>query len=302
MGIDKASTKLLLKESLRRPFTGRLLTLGRMDVMVTLQELRKFAAAMGARLSDPGTATLADKSEFAALRYLSDQTLFRSIGFEDVAATDYSDFEGARYQFDLNKPDLPPELLGSFDVIIDSGTSEHVFHIPQVLSNIHRMLRVGGRAIHLSPSSNHIDHGFYMFSPTLFWDYYTANGYTINTIQVIRYTQRHSIDPWEVSNYTPGCLSDVSFGGLDDGMYAIYCIVTKREASTEGKVPQQGLYVRTWSPEEPPEKSKVKEWVKGIPVVAPAARSLLRLARSARNRAATLTRRKGLGLKVVARY
>ena len=60
-------------------------------------------------------------------------------------------------------------------MIIDGGTMEHIFHIPNVLNNIYRMLRVGGRIIHISPSSNYVDHGFYSFSPTLFYDFYQTN-------------------------------------------------------------------------------------------------------------------------------
>src|SRR5207249_3920994 len=98
-------------------------------------------------------------------------TFFKALGFSEVAAMDYSDFESARYIHDLNSSEPPEHLLENFDVIIDGGTIEHVFHIPNVLNSIHKMLRPHGRTIHMSPSSNHIDHGFYMFSPTLFWDF-----------------------------------------------------------------------------------------------------------------------------------
>jgi hypothetical protein len=50
-------------------------------------------------------------------------------------------------------------LVGQFDVVLDSGTIEHVFHIPDALKNV-LSLAQGGRVICMSPSSNHVDNGF----------------------------------------------------------------------------------------------------------------------------------------------
>ena len=82
---------------------------------------------------------------------------------------------------------MPPELKEAFHVVLDPGSIDHVFYLPNSLKNIFQMLKIGGRCIHISPSSNHIDHGFYMFSPTLFWDYYTENKFSLNSINVIQY-------------------------------------------------------------------------------------------------------------------
>ena len=65
--------------------------------------------------------------------------------------------------------------------LLDSGTLEHVFHLPNALKSVVELAKVGGRVMLLSPSSNHFDHGFYMFSPTLFYDYFSANGLRIET-------------------------------------------------------------------------------------------------------------------------
>src|SRR5205814_1882285 len=105
--------------------------------------------------------------------------------------------------FDLNCGDLPEELKESFDVVLDPGTIEHVFHIPHSLKNIFHMLRLGGRVIHISPSSNHMDHGFYMFSPTFFWDYYTANQFDLSFVKIIRYKPQW-VFPWKIASYSPG--------------------------------------------------------------------------------------------------
>jgi hypothetical protein len=40
-----------------------------------------------------------------------------------------------------------------------------------------RLAKIGGRVIHHVPINNWVDHGFYQFSPTLFFDFYQANGF-----------------------------------------------------------------------------------------------------------------------------
>lgn len=68
---------------------------------------------------------------------------------------------------------------------------EHVFHAPNVLASVHEFLSVNGRAIHNTPASNSIDHGFYSFSPCLYHEYYTANGYEIETAYLLDYGTRY---------------------------------------------------------------------------------------------------------------
>jgi SAM-dependent methyltransferase len=162
------------------------------------------------------------------------------LGFSSIHSIDVSNYEGAAEIFDLNSASVPTHLAGAFDFIVDGGTIEHVFHLPNVLNNIYRMLKVGGRILHVAPSSNHVDHGFYMFSPTLFVDYYTVNRFELNCVQVFRYTQQHASDSWELSDYVPGCLDPISFGGLDDSLYGVAVVATKREESTGNAIPIQG--------------------------------------------------------------
>ena len=253
MGISIGGAKLLLAEAARRPFQGRVLTLGKQDVHVTTGILEQIASEAGVRLGRVTPVTYAQKPLLHGNlgdRCISDRFFFQSLGFSEVASLDNSDYEGADYVFDLNRADLPEVLLERFDVIYDGGTIEHIFHVPNVLNNIFRMLAGGGRVIHHAPSSNYMDHGFYMFSPTLFWDFYAANDFDINDIKVIRHTPAYNTDPWEISDYTPHCLDPVSFGGLDDGLYAINCVATKTPGATGSRIPQQRFFTRLWQPKK----------------------------------------------------
>jgi hypothetical protein len=227
---------------------------------------------------------------------------------------DCSEYEQAHIIFDLNERECPEHLKGRYDFIIDSGTMEHVFHVPNFLTNVHAMLRPGGRVMHLTPSSNYIEHGFYCFSPTFFADYYSVNNYEINTMQVVKHAPQPEV-PWEISDYSPGCLDPVCFGGLDDGMYLTLCIVTKTPNSTCTAIPQQGRFRSEWAralaarqsaavaslPLEPAPMgptAKLKQFVKDRPLLYHPLRKL----RHVISPPPSASPKKGLGLEVVARY
>jgi len=250
VGIAKAQTEILLRENLRRKLEGDVLQLGRQAIFLSEADMQALARKVGTTLNRSGAAELSWDKGLASRGFLSDKSFFRLLGFSKCEALDYSDFEGADHIFDLNAEEVPPHLRNRYDFIVDGGTIEHVFHLPNTLRNIFSMLKVGGRILHISPSSNHIDHGFYMFSPTFFADYYATNKFEIDLAQVARYTPRHDVDPWLSSNYTPGCLDPVSFGGLDDAMYTVIFLATKTAESTAGVVPQQGFYNRIYGKPE----------------------------------------------------
>jgi len=248
MGLSPSSLQMLLREASRRSFDGILLTLGRQDVAFSYDFLVKNAGEYGVLLRNlnPNEIQLASKPDAVRQGYISDECLYKALGFSSFQALDCSDYESAHIMFDLNKSEIPKKLVDAFDVILNGGTIEHIFHLPNALNNLYRMLKVGGRIIHIAPSSNYIDHGFVMFSPAFFWDFYSANNFEINTIQLIRHTKQADTDPWHFYDYLPGSLDHLSFGGLDNALYAIVCIVTKTENSTGNIIPQQGYYLRVY--------------------------------------------------------
>jgi hypothetical protein len=318
MGLALNAVKMLLRESIRKPLGGRVLTLGRQTVQFTAVDLRASAAEFGVALAPVRDTTLSIFPHLAAKGYLSDDSLFELLGFSEFESMDYSDFEKAHITFDLNKSECPEHLKCRYDFIIDSGTMEHVFHVPNLLANLHAMLRPGGRVMHLSPAANYIDHGFYCFSPTFFNDYYSANKYELNVMQMVKHTPQPEI-PWELSDYSPGCLGPVSFGGLDDAAYHTLCVATKTPNSTSEVIPQQGIY-RTWwvkaddsastpqrsaatplplGPALTGRRAKLKKFIKDRPLIYG---PLRKLRHAITPRPTLVPPRKGLGLEVVARY
>lgn len=119
--------------------------------------------------------------------------------------------------------------------------------------------------MHGSPSSNAFQHGFYMFSPCFFFDYYKANGYDILGSWLMRYrvNGNRELTTCEVMECWPESqgLKALSYiGSLDARYYAINIIVRKSTSSTAGVVPQQGYYTSVWS-EVGPEGGQSKESV-----------------------------------------
>lgn len=265
VGIAGSAARLLLKDHAENPFGGSVLQLGRQTCAFTRGDLRVWAARAGARLC---RETL-DRTRGA----LDDVAFFGALGFDEVVSLDVSSFEGATCIADLNDP-LPASLRERFDLVFNGGTLEHVFNVPGALANVHHALRIGGRAVHICPASQQVDHGLYSFSPTLFLDYYSANRYEIAHAYV--FEARTWESPWTAYHYGPTEAARVAqhvnrpFGFR--GIVGTWFCVRKTLSSTASVVPQQGFYRKLWE-----EQLGMKAAVKSRPraVVRKALQSLM---------------------------
>jgi hypothetical protein len=259
VGIPRGTARLLLDEGRERPFTGALLELGRMTVYFTDAELARWAALQRAPLAAPPPAglELSHVPALADLGCLSDRAFFHRLGFASVESADVSAWEGADHVVDLNQP-VPDALAGRFDAVFEAGTIQHVFHLPQVFANVHALLETGGRAIHgMAPSSNHVDHGFHMFSPTLFHDFYTANGWRIEASYFFEFFPfwhrgRFESGRWKIRRYEPGCLDHLAYGGFRGRQVALFVVATKLPGATGDRIPQQSWFARHAAELAPP--------------------------------------------------
>jgi SAM-dependent methyltransferase len=229
MAIDAADLPLLLRECAARPFTGALLTLGRQDITLNAGQLRAWARRLGVTL--PGAGDL-------VMERIDDRRLFAVLGFSSVDSMDVNAYEGATVIHDLNAPDIPSALEGRFDVVFDRGTTEHVFNVPNALAAMVRLCAPGGRVMHLSPSTNHMDHGFVMFSPRLFVDYYAANGFAVERAEVIRQPWLDRHPTIEVLRYEPGCLDHWAPGSLGEAGYQVFVVARKCAGATHDRWPR----------------------------------------------------------------
>lgn len=250
MGITRGSARLLLEEKKRRPFGGSLLELGKMFIFFSDDELGKWARLHGVELPEL-EPRLSHDPVLAAHGCLSDVSFFRRLGFDDVTSLDASPWEGADLIHDLNEP-VPTSLHGRYETVFEGGTMQSIFHLPQVLCNVFHLLKPGGRVIHAAaPSHNHVDHGFFMFSPTFFHDYYSANGWQLDRLLLCEHLLywtggRLRTGAFHVYDYEPGCLDHLSFGRFGASQLSLFVVATKTEQTTCHVIPQQSYYRQLW--------------------------------------------------------
>jgi SAM-dependent methyltransferase len=184
MGLTASNLRLVAQELNRRGVSGgRALIYSVLGVQGSLQEVRDLLARDGYPVRDLAhhEVQLDSLTQFGTSLHVS--TLFRMLGYDRVETVDLFPDEGPDIIADLNSP-FPPNLCDSYDLVFDSGTTEHCFHVKQVLENALRALKVGGVVMHILPMSGFAGHGFYQFSPELFSGFYGSNGFAEIALKV----------------------------------------------------------------------------------------------------------------------
>jgi hypothetical protein len=188
MGLKLASVRLLLPaiEATRRKLGARILLLGTQDLYFTYEQLTELLTGMGVEFEPVPEAERFFTNSFAFVshedwwkycRFMHQKTFFRLFGFnaDQIDAMDVSTYENAEIIHDMNHPVASggPQ----YDLVLDTGTLEHVFDVKQAMWNICDLVRASGRIVHLMPA-NMLDHGFYNFNSTLLADFYRQAGWT----------------------------------------------------------------------------------------------------------------------------
>lgn len=250
MGLPRAALRFLVREHRRQPLCGAVLTLGRQCVYATYQDLLDICRDEGVTPTElpgdvPRHTNIPAWHGTPRERYTSDVAVFRTLGAAEVLALDCSAFEGAELVHDLNQP-LPDRLASRFDLVLDSGTLEHVFDVRTALINANRMVKPGGRVIHMTPCNNYANHGFYQFSPTLLIDYYEANGFDGLQVFVAEHSpgDRDSL-PWEVFQIDPRQQSVMM---RSRGRLLLLLVAEKAAGATVDRIPQQAYYRQLFTP------------------------------------------------------
>lgn len=176
MGFDVQGIKFLMGAHRSGVSFTRTATLGRQELFISASHLRKILHGFGFPSSDAEARRLAPESGGFA------EPLLRWLGGEDIISIDASWYEGASVVHDMNLP-IPETLRGAFSLVIDGGTLEHVFNYPVAIKNCMEMLQVGGHLLLMTPANNFMGHGFYQFSPELFFRIFSdQNGFEINRV------------------------------------------------------------------------------------------------------------------------
>jgi hypothetical protein len=222
MGIDSTLAFFLGKSAQRHGFGGTLCTLGVQDIRTPREHLQRILTAAGL------PPAMAEPAE-----------LYTRLGFTSVESIDVSTFEGCTHVVDLNAPGVPDHLRERYDVVYNGGTLEHVFDLRAALRNVFELLKVGGVAVHVVPSSGWVDHGFYQISPTLLTDYYGANAFDI--LETILLEPVGGADAYVAHTYRPGTPGGANVAEFR-GRWLSYVTVRKRLESSWDVIPHQSYY------------------------------------------------------------
>ncbi len=245
MGISLSFLPFLFEEGKKKACSGNVLQLGRLAIDLNRDDLVRAAAYHNYPLTQAPDEPEIPYQFNSKKIVLNDQEFFKKIGFSKVDSSDIDTKNGNNIILDLNTHETPKCLIGQYDMIINGGTLEHVFHIPNALSNLHNLLKPDGRIFHISPASNFVDHGFYSFSPCFFLDYYETNGYDVSALSLVKIGPGGAVPDCELKLYPENAylMSNISeIGSLDDWPHLVLAMAQKKPTSTSEALPIQGIY------------------------------------------------------------
>lgn len=179
MAIMESTARFLIDSKKAGVCFDHTVTLGRVNLYESPFVLEKLLRSAGLVPDDLSPADV--HGALAQDPYYADPFL-SFLGTKRLSTLDVSDYEGADVLHDMNSP-IPESLHEQFDTLFDSGTLEHVFRVDTALKNCMEMVKVGGHALITVPANNYCGHGFYQFSPELFYRVFTPkNGYEIEQV------------------------------------------------------------------------------------------------------------------------
>ncbi len=228
MAIERNCATLMLKARREGVTFGRSLMLGHQGLGLNRAGYETFQRLSGAAI-ETLTPAYADG-------------LFRSLGASQVDVMDFSDYEGANLLHDLNQP-IPDVHRAAFDVVVDGGTLEHVFNFPVAIRNCMEMVRPGGRFFSATIPNNWCGHGFYQFSPELFFRVFSPdNGYRVEGM----YLAELDGSRWWSIRDPAEARSRVELVN-DRPVFLLIQAVRDRVVPLFSHTPQQSDYVAAWT-------------------------------------------------------
>jgi SAM-dependent methyltransferase len=147
---------------------------------------RQSVLELGAEDSVPGQGDMAECLERLVGVPRDPETIidaelfYKSLGFTRYQCIDAEGHRHHALAFDLNK-DIAQEygFVDRFDLVANFGTTGHVFDQCRVFQNIHSVCAPNGIMIHEVPFQKRLNHGFYNYHPTFFYDLAGANHYDL---------------------------------------------------------------------------------------------------------------------------
>lgn len=172
MGLDLHGLKLLLLARRRGVRFDRVLTFGRIELALSPERAIQMLRTEGLPADELERLGSQPSPWFA-------EPIFKALGAVEVVSLDASSYQSASIVHDMNQP-IAGEFKERFDVVFDGGSIEHVFNFPVAIRNCMELVKPGGSLFIHTAANNCMGHGFYQFSPELFYRVFSAaNGFEV---------------------------------------------------------------------------------------------------------------------------
>ncbi len=244
MGLDINGTRFLLYARAMGVDFSRAAMIGRQRLHLSAAELeinlRDFSASF-----DHETI-----SRIFSLKGYAEEFL-KFLGAREVHSLDNSRYEEATHLHDMNRQ-IPSDLLARYSMVLDGGSLEHIFNFPHAIKNCMEMVEVGGYYLGITPANNFSGHGFYQFSPELFFSVFTeGNGYKV--VNVFAFEAGRGVADW-FSVKDPAIVQGRVTLTNSEPVYLLVIAKRVRETKIFESTPQQNDYVSAWKKgdNEPP--------------------------------------------------
>ena len=242
MGLDSNACRLFLYAKRRGAVFTRTLSIGRLSLRLNRRMMsRAFKEFALYEDEDQINRIFSNPEGFS-------EPFFHELGAERVDSVDATDYEGASLVHDLNCG-LPQNSELMYDAVVDGGTLEHVFNFPIALKTTMSAVKFGGRFFTITQCNNAMGHGFYQFSPELYFRVFSPdNGFVLENMFIAEGSfgtvPWHSVtDPLQI-NHRVELVNDVQ----------TYLLVIARRIATKPifkNWPQQSDYAAAWRDKKP---------------------------------------------------
>jgi hypothetical protein len=239
VGVDPQVLRFLLAAKRARVSFETFLMVGR-QTFLSIQPSDLHLALRQQGLS----LTVEDAANLLQVRDGYVDPLLELLGANRIESLDYSSDEQASIVHDLNQP-IPSSLREVFSCVFDGGTIEHVFNFPEAMKNCMAMVSIGGHLLVVTTANNFVGHGFYQFSPELYYRVLSEqNGFVVEEM-ILCETDRGAAwyevaDPRELGRRVEWVNSRPT--------YLMVRARKLRRADIFSVFPQQSDYAAAWSP------------------------------------------------------
>ena len=164
MGLNIQTLQLLKNSEDIKKGNLKVLTIGRQAIRFGYKEFSKIEKNLNFSFN-AFKESIKDSNGFC-------ESLLKSLFGWDVESLDISDYENCSYLHNMNQ-DIKENknlsnLIGRYDLILDLGSTEHIFNSTQSIVNSLNLLKKDGLLILSVPVTGTMEHGLYQFSQNFF--------------------------------------------------------------------------------------------------------------------------------------